>query len=117
MERHYFKPAEIPKQITVPLFLTYGVGKCNLGRMSVTDYFNEDSVAKSRYDREYRTVLLSKFEVTIDIPEGVDLSKKYRQVLNNEKRRIQQRHFVELKVIQDQIDSLNQIEYKPTGAI
>lgn len=114
---HYAEPHQMPKQLNFTLYLTYGVGTYNRGRIEISDYFNkEEKKRKDRYDKAYEKILLSEFEITVDIPEGVDPSKRYLQVLKNQKRALLAQHHIELKSIDDQIARAAALEYKPVLA-
>ena len=118
-DRHYFKPNEIPKEITVEIYLLYRVSGWSKGSMHITDFWCEEDAEKKvrrKADDFYaENVLLAKFSITIEIPEGVDPTKKYLQVLRNERRRLLSQHHVELKRYDDKIAEFTALEYKPQG--
>lgn len=116
MAQHYAQPHEIPKQLEFTLYLTYGVGPSVRGRIGIHDYWHkpdeENPRRKSRFDRDYEKVLLAEFKILVDVPEGIDPTKRYVEILKNERRKLLAMHHVELQSIDDRIAKVTALEYK-----
>lgn len=102
---------KIPKQITTQIYVTLGIGRWNSGNISINDYFVEDD------DIEFAKLLLTTTEITIDLPQDIDVDAKgkFISILEKKKEGLQASFHMQIKEVQDQIDNLLAIEYKPEG--
>lgn len=104
-----YKPDALPASITRTLFICYGMGRYNAGRIEINDF---DHSGSDGFER----IPLCQHEVTITIPKPDDIKAKAVEVLEEQKRGMLARHHHELKAVQDKIDNLLAIEYKSGDA-
>lgn len=101
-----YKPTEIPKVLTRKMYIGYGIGKYNAGKIVVSDYEHTTS--------EFATVRLLEKELTIRLPRcKVDVKGRMLEVLEEEKQKVIADNHMRLKEVQDRIDQLKVLEYKP----
>lgn len=104
-----YKPEELPEQITRTLYVGYGIGKYNAGKIVVSEYEHDDSEG-------FATVRLLKEDITFKLPKAkVDVKGKMLQVLESEKKKILAENHQRLQEVQEKIDRLLAIEYQPKG--
>jgi hypothetical protein len=104
-----YKPDELPTSVTRTLWISYGMGKWNAGQIEINDYVSKSSDG-------FEKIPLCQHEVTIQIPQPDDIKAKAVEVLEEQKRDLQARHHQELKAVQEKIDNLLAIEFKPGEA-
>jgi len=97
---------KLPKTEEKEIFILLDIGEYSAGRLSYLDY---DS---SKYGDD--KILLGTQMVTFKIPQKVDIKGKAVESLEEKKVKINAKFHMELKVVQDKIDNLLAIEYKPT---
>lgn len=102
-----YKPDEIPTEITRKLYAHYGIGGYSAGRITIYDC--DVSTVDSNY------IVLCEVEQTIKIPpvSQNDLKNKALDVLEDEKQKVLAENHERLKKVQDKIDNLLAIEYRP----
>lgn len=107
MQKRY-KPDELPSSIQRTLYVTYGVGRYNEGKIDVFDYQSNGSDGFER-------VALAAHDVTLTVPRqgGKELRGKVLDLLREEKEEILAENEKRLRVVQDKIDNLLAIDYKP----
>lgn len=96
---------KLPKTVTKEMFVTLRVSGYAAGDIQFWDC----NVANSGED----FILLTTKKMTVKIPQNIDVKGRVIEGLEAEKDKIQARHHMELKDIQDKIDNLLAIEYKP----
>ena len=100
-DNRYLKPDEIPKQFDVPVVLTYDIeagylmGYCMFG-FEPTD-----------------AIVLGNGRVIIDVPSQ-DLTTKAVNLLEEAIKKEQADSYMKVKKLEDKIQQLKQIEYKPS---
>lgn len=99
---------KIPKQETLDLFILIGIKAWNFNKINLSDYDHSDTLT----DRDPDWICLGKTNITIAIPQGVDVRQQMLEKLENLKKKTLAKHHKELKQVQDKIDSLMAIEYK-----
>ena len=103
MKQDYLK--KLPEEIEVELFITISIEGWNAGKINVHDFngakYNDDQV------------LLGTQTVKFKIPQNIDVKGEAVKNLEENKKKLQAKHHMELKEIQDKIDQLKAIEYKP----
>ena len=99
---------KLPKTIELEMFITFKTGGYHAGKISVNDY---DASLFSHTE----CVLLGSKMVTFDVPQGVDIKGRAVENLEEQKSKLQAKHHMEIKEVQDKIDQLLAIEYKPEG--
>lgn len=97
---------KLPKTLTKEMFICLGVGGYNAGDLSVLD-FN-----RSVHNEDYIFICTKK--VTFKIPQNIDVKGKVIESLEAEKEKLQADFHMKIKGVQDKIDNLLAIEYKPT---
>lgn len=102
-----YKPNELPSTITKRLYVSYVVGGYLAGEISVLDF--------SSVGINTEKVEIHQLDVTIDLPEisTNTLKSKALDMLEAEKQKVLAENHKRLKVVQDKIDNLLAIEYKP----
>src|SRR5882724_2937789 len=107
-----YQPDEIPQEITRDIFLYYGVGRYVQGEISIDDYERDEGTG----DEDWGRVLLARHEMTFSIPTCiVDLKAKKLEILNVKKQNILAENHKRLKDVQDKIDALLSIDFKPSS--
>jgi hypothetical protein len=106
-----YEPNEIPRQITRGIWVAYGISGYGAGRITLNDfdYHGSDDSA---------LVTLCQTSITIDIP-AIDrdgLKTKALEVLEAEKQKVMAENHQRLRAVQDKIDNLLAIEFKPQEA-
>lgn len=97
---------KLPKTIKTELFITLAVSGWNTGKIGVWDCDVSEGGSE-----EY--ILLTTKTVTFKLPQNMDIKGKVIEGLEAEKDRIQADTHMKLKDIQEKIDNLLAIEYKP----
>lgn len=107
-DRHEtYKPNEMPKKIIRKLFIGYGIGRYNYGRIVVDDF-------ERSQDKDFAVVPLLEKELTIDIPRcKVDVKGRMLEVLEEQRQEILAENHRRLKTIDEEIARLKVLEYKP----
>ena len=98
-----YAPNELPSEVTRKLYTCYSISGWRMGEISIWDC--------NMTGEDY--VLLAETEVTISIPEQGNLKSKVVEALEEEKKKLQAEHFVKMQELQEKIDSLLMLEYKP----
>jgi len=96
---------KLPKTQTTEIFITLCIGGYRAGELN---YRNRDFSTFS--DDE---ILLGTQKVKFNIPQNVDIKGKAIEGLEDQKSKLLAKHHMELKDVQDKIDNLLAIEYKP----
>lgn len=102
-----YKPDEIPKKIVIESFLCYEIRGYNQGKFGLWD------CDVSGQDR----ILISTQNVTINLPKELDLKEKLLESLESEKSRLLADTHMKVKEIQEQINELLCLEYKPLKVV
>lgn len=97
---------KLPKTVEKELFITLVVSGYDVGKIGVWDC----NIPK--YDSGY--ILLKKQKVTFKLPQDINVKGKVIESLESEKEKIKADFHMQLKDVQDKIDNLLAIEYKPT---
>jgi len=98
---------KLPETVEIEMFITLGIGRYNTGSITALPF----NAAKGDDER----ILLSTQMVTFDIPQDVDIKGKAIEGLEAKKSRLQAKHHMEIKEVQDKLDQLLAIEYNPEG--
>lgn len=98
---------KLPKTIVRKMFIVLHIAGWRAGDIGVYGF---DSAKDD--DNE---VLLGTQMVTFKIPQDVDVKGEALKGLRNTKSMLEGKHHMELKTVQDKIDQLLAIEYKPEG--
>ena len=97
---------KLPKSEQKEIFILLDIGSFNAGRLSYADFdaskFGDDQI------------LIGTQMVTFKIPQKVDIKGKAVESLEEKKTKINAEFHMKLKEVQDKIDNLLAIEYKPT---
>lgn len=104
--RTTYKPNALPTSITRTLYVSYGMGRYNAGQIEINEYSHKGSDGFER-------IPLCQHEVSIEIPQPGDIKAKAVEVLEEQKRDLLAKQHQELKAVQDKIDNLLAIEFKP----
>ncbi len=107
---------KIPKTITKKLFITVGVDSWNSNQISILDF------DRTKLSKEVEYVLLKTQEVTFDLSDAEfsdenSIKKEIVKGLEEKKAKIKAETHMKIKEIQDKIDNLLAIEYKPQPEI
>ena len=105
MSDQKYAPKEIPATVEVTVFTHYGLQGHHMGQL--IHYAFEAS------GENY--VCLTKTPVTVHIPKQDDLKEKVVAALEAEKKKQMAEHHKKMFEIQEKIDSLLQLEYKPAA--
>lgn len=106
--RKQYKPGELPEEITRTIFIGYGIGKYNAGMIVLED--------KELEGEDFATVRLVSKKMTFKLPKvEIDIKGKMLKVLEEEKKKIMAENHQRLQEVQERIDQLLAIEYKPAG--
>tara|TARA_R110000772_G_scaffold231299_1_gene342009 strand:- start:44 stop:370 length:327 start_codon:yes stop_codon:yes gene_type:complete len=99
---------EIPAKITKNMYVSVGIGRFTYGAIRVSDDSPIDT------DPDFARVLLTEFELEIDIPKtDLDFKKELVAILENKKTGIKAKYHMKLKEVQEEIDNLLAIEHQP----
>ena len=101
-----YKPDALPTSVTRTLHISYGMGRWNAGQIEISEY-------GCRGNDGFERIPLCEHEVTVAIPKPDDIKAKAVEVLEEQKRDLLAKHHQELKTVQDKIDNLLAIEFKP----
>lgn len=96
---------KLPKTAKQEIFILLSIGGHFAGALHFADYDSSD------YDEN--KILLGTQNVKFNIPQNVDIKGKAIEGLEDQKSKLLARHHMELKGVQDKIDNLLAIEYKP----
>jgi len=99
---------KLPKTIEKEIFITLCISGYAAGKISVGDYNKAEFSSND-------DVLLGTETVTFNVPQKVDIKGRAIKNLEDKKSKLQARHHMEIKEVQDKIDHLLAIEYKPEG--
>ncbi len=104
-----YKHDALPATITRPLFIHYGVGRWNAGRIIIddTDYSGGD---------EFERVLLATTEITVSIPPEQNIKDKLLKVPQDDLAKVKAENHMREKGVQDKIDNLLAITYESGDA-
>ena len=102
-----YKPDALPVSINRPLWITYGMGKYNAGQITVD--------ARAPYDGagDFAKVVLCESSLSVEIPKQKNIKGKILRVLESEKEAVLAENHQRLKAVQDKIDNLLAISFKP----
>lgn len=96
---------KLPKTIKKKIFVTLAISGWRAGNIGCWDCDITGS------DSDY--ILLTTQKVTFKLPQNIDVKGKVIEGLEAEKEKIQAETHMKLKDIQEKIDNLLAIEYKP----
>ncbi len=102
-KRKTFSPNALPSSITRDIFLTYKISGSDSGRMEIWDC---DLSGSERIN-------LATMKVTFKIPKKMDLKEKVIDALRNEKEEILASTHKKITELDEKINSLLALEYKP----
>jgi hypothetical protein len=91
---------ELPTNIKKTMYVYLRTCKYLAGEVAVTAFEINDAI------------LLTTFDVDIDIPKDIDIKKAYVASLEKRKEGVKAKYHMELKEVQDEIDNLLAIEDK-----
>lgn len=94
-------PRDIPRIITMPLFLTVGVGKYNYNDIEILSFDASEFRSEGN-----ETILMLKTEITLELPKEINTKAHFIGVLENRKKGVEAEYHLKVKEIQDQIDML-----------
>ena len=100
---------KLPEELTRKLYVSYGMGRFNAGRISISQHGNASSDG-------FECIPLAEMEVTFKLSVDCDLKTKAVRVLEKKKDDIKAEYHMKLKEVQDKIDHLLAIEFKPQEA-
>jgi hypothetical protein len=100
------KPEEIPQKITRTVWLAYGIGATNGGRLFVDSFIHHTGESASLVLEER----VLEFTVKLD---AVNIRGKLISNLEEERETVLAENHMRLKTVQDKIDQILAIEYKP----
>lgn len=104
-----YQPDEIPEEITRTIYVGYGIGKFNGGRIVVSDYLHDSE--------DFAVVPILEKELTFHLPKcKIDIKGKMLEVLEAEKQKVLAENHARLQAVQEKIDQLLVLEHKPEGA-
>ena len=89
----------ISRIITLPLYLTIGVGKRNYDHLEIRSF--DDSELRSE---DCETILVLETEITLELPKEIDTKAHFLDILQKKKTGIEAKHRLRVKEIQGQID-------------
>jgi len=95
---------KLPKTEKKEIFILLDIGGYHAGNLGYSDY------DASKYGDNQ--ILLGTQMVTFKIPQKVDIKGKAIEGLEDKKSKLQAKHHMELKEVQDKIDNLLAIEHK-----
>ena len=98
---------KLPKKITKEIFILLDAN----GYGNIEECFSCMDFDASKYGSD--KILITTKEVTFSIPQNIDVKGKVIEGLETEKEKIQAAFHMKLKDVQDKIDNLLAIEYKP----
>lgn len=98
---------KIPKVVTLPIFITVGAAGWNFNDVRLHAW---DPIEHSDSPEEY--VLILATEVTLIIPQDIDVRGQLLGSLEKTKTKIMAENHKKLKHVQDKIDDLLAIEYR-----
>ncbi len=97
---------KLPKTTEIELFVTLKVAGYDAGRIGVWDC----DIANANNDY----ISLKTEKVIFKLPQNIDIKGEVIKGLQSEKDKIKADFHMQLKDVQDKIDNLLAIEYKPT---
>lgn len=98
---------KIPKEVTLPVFVTVSAADWNYN-----DVHLHPSDPRKWSDSPEEYVMLLETEVTLTIPQGVDVRGQLLVSLEKTKTKVLAENHANLKCVQDKIDSLLAIEHQ-----
>lgn len=98
---------KIPKEVTLPLFVTLGVAGWNFNEIGLdgSDFRNYSSSPEDK-------IMLLKTEITLVLPQDIDIKGQILGSLEKVKARVLAENHSKLKRVQDKIDNLLAIEHQ-----
>ena len=102
-----FEPNNLPQTLTREITIWYGIGGWQSGCIGTYDFDFKGNEEK---------IVLGKQIITLEIGKQGDLKEKVLDSLNAEKQKILAENHERLERIQNKIDNLLAIEYKPEEA-
>lgn len=105
MDKTLPKELQVPEQITKTLYVTICVSGFDAGDISVNDF------ERSNHNSDY--VPLCEAEVTIAIPQDVDIRSEAVKALEGEIEKVRAEAFKKEAALQDRIRQITAIEYQP----
>jgi hypothetical protein len=101
-----YAPSKLPTSITRTVYVCYGIGKYNSGRISIED-------RPAHASEEFGRVLLTQHKMTFKIPRcKIDIKSKMLEILEEEKRKVIADNHMRLKAVEDKISNILAIEYQ-----
>lgn len=109
-DRHEeYAPDKVPTSITRTIYVGYGIGKYNAGKIVIDDFSRKGTSS------DFAVAPLAEQKITIKLPKcKVDVKKRMLEVLEEQKCEVLAENHARLKAVQDQIDELLAIEYHPS---
>lgn len=107
MSSEKYTPDGLPKSITRDLYVTYGIKGYSAGEIQVWDC---DVTGEER-------ILLTTTSVTVKLPQNMKIKDKVIDALQAEKDKVLANAHMKAKELQQKIDSLLGLEYKPEPGI
>src|ERR1700679_3538116 len=93
-----FKPNELPTRVTRTIYVGYGIGKYNAGRIVVQDCESDST--------DFATVRLIAKDSPFKLPKGeIDIKGKMLTVLEAKKKEVLAANHARLAEVQSQIDN------------
>ncbi len=89
----------IPRIITMPLYLTIGVGKYNYNDLDILSFDASEFRSEG-----CETILVLKTEITLELPKSINNKAHFLGVLEKKKTLIEAKYRLRVKEIQGQID-------------
>lgn len=109
-----YKPNEVPTQIERRLYIGYGIGQYNAGRIVVDDHNLYSQPASE--NSEFAVIPLKELNLKLDLPKmKIDVKARMIEVLEAQKKKVMAESQREVMRIDGEIQKLLQIEYKAKG--
>ena len=109
-----YKPNEVPTQIERRLYVGYGIGRYNAGRIVVDDHDHYSQPGSE--DSDFAVIPLKELNLKLDLPKmKIDVKARMIEVLEAQKKKVMAESQREVMRIDGEIQKLLQIEYKSKG--
>jgi hypothetical protein len=104
-----YESDKIPAEVLRVLWVTYGVGEYNQGRIELYQYDPSDHTGDG-----FEKVILTTMQIKIKIPAcEVDIKSKMLKLLEAQREKVLADNHMRLKDVEDRIAMLLAIEYQP----
>jgi len=108
-----YKPNEVPEKIERSLFIGYGIGKYNAGRIVVDDH--DYNMRPDTESKDFAAVLLKELKLKIDLPKmNINIKDRMIEVLEAEKQKVLAESHRQIFRIDEDIRKLQLLEHKPS---